>query len=1108
MGLVKRAICYTTSLAVALSCVLPPLAFANPQGGTVSAGQATISGSGTTLDVNQSSNKVVIDWRGFDIAPGEVTQFYQPSSNAIALNRVNSNNASQINGTLTANGNIIIINQNGVVFGSGAKVDVNGLVATTANISNDAFMNATGPLTFDQPGNPNASIINNGTITAAQAGLVGLVAPNVINNGVITAKLGKIQLASGDTATVDMYGDGLMEVAVSDQVKSQLVANTGVIQADGGTIALTAAAGNNIINSLITNSGVLQAQSVSQQNGEILIYAEGSNAVPGNVAANKGQAAGTSTVVVSGTLDASGYGPGQTGGTIQILGDNVGVLAGAVIDASGDTGGGNIKIGGDFHGAGNTPTAEATVVQSGATINANAITSGNGGNVTVWSDNYTNFAGNIEAKGGAQSGNGGFVETSGKINLQMNGNVDASASKGAAGNWLMDPEDVTISTGADSDITGSPSFVPGNSQATAVLNTTDIVTALNNGTAVTVTTGGDAQSGPNGGSITVSNAISATTGSGGITGALTLSSYKDIIISAAITLGGGAVTGGALTLRADNHANSAGAIAVNANITTNGGNITMGGGLGSITAGTLNANGTINAAATGFAVGDAYQSHGIYVNGTINAGTGAIIANGQGYNNAGAGSNSGVEVWNSGLLQTTTGNMYISGNGSAGTGTGNDKDNGVYTNSGTMITTASGAISITGVATDGLSYGVKDAGGGYGITSTGSGAVGDIRIYASSTGSTTANGVTASSVDANIIDRGVASSSGTGMQVILSSTGAGNITAYGTGNAGIYCSSNCYNVVTGSLNITGIGGGSDGVFINGGNFALSTGSAPITITGTGTTGIYNGIAGAVIGGASDTGAITLIADSINLSQSTNIQTTANITSKEYTAGTAIGIGTNATYSSGLHWTDTQLGYLNGGSYTFGDTSAGALDINTGSSIANKNLTFISNGTIYLDKSGDTSPTALTDSGSSNTTLTMQAGTDIVTSGAITASGTGALNVLMDADYAVGGGAIKIGGAITSNGGNITLGGGTGTISAGSGYAVGDSTYATGVLINGVTVATGGGNIIVNGQGYSTTGNSNLGVEVTGASASPPPARATSRSMAPARARPIAAAITA
>ena len=202
--------------------------------------------------------------------------------------------------------------------------------------------------------------------------------------------------------------------------------------------------------------------------------------------------------------------PERPEGNIGILGDDIAILNGSYLDASGALRGGNIKVGGDFHGQGPTPTAAATVVQNNTTINANALDAGNGGNVAVWSDNYTNFAGLISARGGSQSGNGGFVETSGKINLQMNGLADASALKGHAGSWLMDPEDVTISTGTDADITGNPSFVPGNTTTTATLNTSDITTALNAGTNVTVTTGGNAQSGPNGGSITVNNAISAT----------------------------------------------------------------------------------------------------------------------------------------------------------------------------------------------------------------------------------------------------------------------------------------------------------------------------------------------------------------------------------------------------------------------------------------------------------------------------------------------------------------------------------------------------------------------------------------------------------------------
>ena len=171
----------------------------------------------------------------------ETTAFHQPSSSSVTLNRVNDVNPSSIDGTLTANGTVVIVKPNGVFFGPTSTVDVAGLVATTANIADSDFMQ--GKLKFSKPGNPNAAVVNQGTITASDAGLVGLVAPSVENDGVINAKLGRATLASGDTFTLDLAGDKLISVAVtSDQLPQQVVANTGVIQADGGTVTMTAAA--------------------------------------------------------------------------------------------------------------------------------------------------------------------------------------------------------------------------------------------------------------------------------------------------------------------------------------------------------------------------------------------------------------------------------------------------------------------------------------------------------------------------------------------------------------------------------------------------------------------------------------------------------------------------------------------------------------------------------------------------------------------------------------------------------------------------------------------------------------------------------------------------
>ncbi|MDE3061338.1 MAG: filamentous hemagglutinin N-terminal domain-containing protein, partial [Pseudomonadota bacterium] len=234
-----KSLLYCTSLGT-LSLLAGP-ALGNPVGGTVSAGSASITQSGSELDITQHSSRTVIDWRGFDIAPSETTRFIQPDSSAIALNRVNDVKPSTIEGQLLANGNVVIVNPNGVVFSKTAQVDVGSLTATTSNISNDQFMNSAKPV-FSQPGNANAQIVNQGSITARQAGLVGLIAPQVANSGVITAKLGKVVLASGDTFTLDLAGDGITQIAISADTAAQLVQNSGLVSADGGAITMTAAA--------------------------------------------------------------------------------------------------------------------------------------------------------------------------------------------------------------------------------------------------------------------------------------------------------------------------------------------------------------------------------------------------------------------------------------------------------------------------------------------------------------------------------------------------------------------------------------------------------------------------------------------------------------------------------------------------------------------------------------------------------------------------------------------------------------------------------------------------------------------------------------------------
>ncbi len=410
----------STSLsALVLGAMLSSPAFCAPDGGVVTHGQADISAPAEGhVVINQHTNKAVINWNNFDNNAGEHTEFRQPSRNAATLNRITNNAPTSIDGKLTANGNVVVVNPNGIVFGRNAKVDVGGLVASTADIADKNFMQGT--LGFDRPGAPDAAIINHGSITAKDAGLVGLVAPNVENHGVITANLGRVQLASGDTATVDLHGDGLIEIAVTDKVQSQLVVNTGSIKAEGGTIALTAAAGGDIVNSLIHAEGELLAPSIQQQNGKIIITGKDSDiTIDGHLAASGAQKAG------------------------------------------------NITIGGDFQGKGNTPTARTTNVSTQSIIAANSEQSGDGGEIIIWSDNDTKIDGTIEAKGAA-SGKGGFVETSGKETLTVSENATVDTG---GGTWLLDPTDITINNSGAANTVSAATITTGLSTGNVVIHT-------------------------------------------------------------------------------------------------------------------------------------------------------------------------------------------------------------------------------------------------------------------------------------------------------------------------------------------------------------------------------------------------------------------------------------------------------------------------------------------------------------------------------------------------------------------------------------------------------------------------------------------------------------
>jgi filamentous hemagglutinin family protein len=449
-------------------------AWAGPDGANVVGGSATITGQGSaTVTINQTSDRAIINWRHFNIGAGELTQFNQPSSGSVALNRVTGGlGPTEILGTLRANGRVFVVNQDGIYFGPNSVVDTAGFLATTSDIRNDDFM--AGRYNFNIPGRPDASIVNQGTITAHSSGFAALVAPGVRNTGTITATLGTIGLASGNSFTLDFYGDRLITLAVGDSIAAQvrdvqtgrplssLVENAGKLSANGGRVELTAAAARRIVDSVINNRGVIEANRVGTRGGRIVLSAATGSSKPAG--------APKQTIRLGGTLSAAGKKSGQKGGKIVVTGENIEV-AGARIDVSGPAGGGTVLIGGDW-GGGNpnqslvtNPSAKlepekianaATVtVDAATTINASATESGNGGKVILWADDRMTFAGTIEARGGPQDGDGGFAEVSGKQNLSYLGTTDLRAPRGQNGTLLLDPTNYTVWSGVGPAPSGS-----------------------------------------------------------------------------------------------------------------------------------------------------------------------------------------------------------------------------------------------------------------------------------------------------------------------------------------------------------------------------------------------------------------------------------------------------------------------------------------------------------------------------------------------------------------------------------------------------------------------------------------------------------------------------
>lgn len=485
---------------------------AMPSGGTIRSGNGSIVEQGQTMTVQQNSNRMAIDWTQFNIAKNETIRYTQPDKNAVALNRVTGGQQSLIEGNLNANGHVFLVNPNGVVFGKNASVDVGGLVASTARLADDT-MNHFGSSQDSlnlAVDNENNAAVINEGIIRAQGGLVALHASNVENSGTITDDGGTVALTAAKNLNLSSDADGKLNFTVDGTMARAQSLNSGTLKADGGYVVMTAKSAGDVLSTVVNNSGTIEAKTLRKNEKGQVLLDGGDN----------GQ------VEVSGTLDASGTEEGQDAGSIKAIG-------------------------------------QKTIVHDGTQLLAR-------GNV-----------------------NGGTIETSGDVlNLGNSLNIDAKGITGKAGEWLLDPLDVIIAdndptttsnyensekkTAADSDFTNGSASIGYNDPDATTANASSVNSAvtwistdmvekmLNAGTNVTIqaaATNGSAN-------IIVKNDIDKTAGDDAT---FTLDAMRNITVNGNITSTAGKLN---VVLNADSNGDQIGAVIINANINTNGGDFT------------------------------------------------------------------------------------------------------------------------------------------------------------------------------------------------------------------------------------------------------------------------------------------------------------------------------------------------------------------------------------------------------------------------------------------------------------------------------------------------------------------------------------------------------
>ncbi len=692
-------------------------------------------------------------FEGFSIPEGHRVYFANPELVNTIFSRVTGDDPSRLFGTLGVLGeaDLLFLNPNGVLFGPNAELDLRGaFTATTGTgvvLPGGEVFSAVEPeavplLTVDvQPqvgivfeGETPGAIVNSGDLVVPEEQGIALIGGVVVNDGTLTAPTGQVSLAA-------VPGNSSVQVGSQAQVLGWDAWTSNNANSFGSSNPL---AGNELVNSL----GI-------HVSNELTI----------------------GTTLVSGEVDASS--PLSSGGTIQVLGDRVALVDGT-LNASGLRGGGTVLVGGEYQGQGALPSASQTYVGEGGAIVADALQSGNGGDVIVWADETADIHGILTARGGSVSGNGGFIETSGRQFLNLTSTPDASAPNGNGGTWLIDPTDITLANG------GGP--IGAN-----VVDVANINAALNMGSNVTISTGIE---GTDDGNITQDNDAAILKTAGG-EATLSLQAIDNIALNADIASINEKLN---IELIADSDNSGIGAINItNADIDTNNGVFT-GFGIGLIITNNSNIrteDGDITLTSNGQNNVLNALGIGIDVNSVLESTAGNITLTGTGGN--GIDLAYGLTVANNSNIRSHDGDITLIGTG------GNNADNvdgiGIVLG-GVVESTGVGTISLigtggTGGDAQGAVFGFE---GSSGVRSVD----GDIVVIGTANG----DGISAFGDHGILVFRdGFLETTGTG-NIILNGTGgiANTFTGIGSNNAGIWIEGELIASDSGDVSLAGISG--------------------------------------------------------------------------------------------------------------------------------------------------------------------------------------------------------------------------------------------------------------------------------------------------------------